>query len=200
MFHLPKNSAMKKTIYFSAIFILISCGKPSIDPLNFSLLNQFDWQSIEQREVKNIFDTSKIISYSDTSVYTFNGQNFISRYQSASVFFTVGTGGNSVNQKTGIWEGDYKVNPNDSSIIFFGKRRLTVYDNMSNPGSGKDSIFNDTAKAKILLLNEKILKLEVSQINPLYFKDGNKYIKVIENPGHPIVGGIISTYYAIKMN
>lgn len=177
---------MKKIICYCLLFVFISCQKPNMQRLNIAVLQQYDWENIEKRDVQNPFDSSRVIA-SDTSLYSFNEKTFYNKFQSTNVSYSLGSGEvkSYVNQKTGEWKGDFELNPEDSTIVFSGIRHWTFIDHLSYPGMGADSTNLYRTEAKILLLNENMLKLEFVK---MYAYD----------PDYPSFGGRVFIYYPVK--
>ena len=190
---------MKKIIYPCLLVLFFSCSKQKVPLVDFSLLTQYNWQSIEHPAITTL-DGKQVIPYSDTSFYSFNGQTFTTTYQAGSVSFIVGTDGSSyqINQVTGTWNGQYKINESDTSITFSGTRHLTVYDHFNSPGTGRDSVFTETRTAKVLLLNSSTLKIKLPGKDPVYLKEGDTYVAIHDNPDFPYIGGRIFTFNSVK--
>lgn len=152
---------MKRILYLIAIVSLCSCGKEKISSnakrMDFSLLEQYDWQNIAYHEEPGqLSDT--IISYSDTSRYSFNGSNFTFRNQYTTIKVVFGSGQPvyTLNQTNSTLDGQYEVTTVDSTLTVTYETLVGSSPAWDVPGEVK------TVRStwKILKLNHQELKLQ----------------------------------------
>lgn len=153
---------MKNLLFAFTLLMLFSCEKEDEpDKMDLSLLNQFDWQAIRH----NIDEVSKL-SYSDTSRYSFNDNEFNYRGQYTVIQLVLGDSEPRyvLDQQISTTEGFYKTNPLEGTII------LTYYKSVGgNPlwnVPGVETTIH--TKYKITSLSQDTLKLKsVSNGEPL---------------------------------
>ena len=158
---------MRKIILFFAtlvfITILPSCEKEEKkQSVDFSLLKQFDWQSIEKHEEKFLMDTTQIISYADTFLISFSDRTYNIRRQSTIISFVEGDEGWKfrINQTIYPFEGEYELDVYDDIIIFTETRDEKIGGGRWSIDPPRDTTIIYTYKGKILSLDSSFMTIE----------------------------------------
>lgn len=154
-----ERNFMRRLLSTFVILFLCSCDKDEIPvSMDFSLLSQFNWQAIDYHEEKSLLDTSQIISYSDTILYSFDGDEFTvkNQYTVMGVIFGSEKPVNGLENISTTSKGQYEINTRDSSITLTYKS--TVGGNPAWGIPGTDTTIQ--VKWRVLTLNRETLKIQ----------------------------------------
>lgn len=158
---------MKRTFFVCAIFLLYSCSKENVPKLpvaDFSLLQTYDWRNITQSEQPFHFDSSVMISYSDTSQYSFTHNQYRYKGQGTMIQYKMGGGvpTYSLKKTESVTLGAYQLHASDSSITMEYRTKVGHFPAWGV--EGKDTILH--TKYKILVLTRERLELKSVPYKP----------------------------------
>lgn len=152
---------MRKVLIIFVLFSVASCGKKDVakvEAIDFSLLEKYDWQKVEQKEEALPQEPGTVISYADTTLYSFDGENFVLKSQYTIIQLVLGNGPPSyrLQKLNGTTMGIYQINTSDSSI--FMEYETIVGSNPAWGVAGEEATIR--TRSKITLLNHQSLKMQ----------------------------------------